>query len=160
MIKVMAVFRLLPVLAVALLLASCGEAPLYEQNQSVEGASWSASDVKSFEFEVNDTVSLYDLSVNLRHNAAYKYANLYLFIELKFPNGKRAMDTLECVLADASGRWYGNSGLGDIYDCQFGYYSNRQFPLAGTYRAEIVQAMRDEPLTGITDIGFRVARKK
>jgi gliding motility-associated lipoprotein GldH len=152
--------RWFPLAALAAwLIAGCGEAPLFEKNISVEGASWSASDVKSFEFEVEDTVSLYDLSVNLRHNAAYPYSNLYLFIELKFPNGKRAMDTLECVLADASGKWYGRSGLGSIYERRFGYYSNRQFPLAGTYRVDIVQAMRDEPLRGITDIGFRVAGK-
>jgi recombination protein RecA len=49
----------------------------------------------------------------VRHASHYPYANLYLFITIKFPNEKIAKDTLECVFADPSGKWKG-SGMGDM----------------------------------------------
>ena len=106
---------------------------------------------------VDDTVGFYDLFINLRNENSYRYSNLYLFVEINFPNGKTSRDTVECPLADPTGRWYG-SGLGDLYDNRILYKRQRQFPLAGEYSIMIEQAMRDSVLRGISDVGFRLAR--
>jgi len=144
----------------AFIFISCDDLVVFEENASIANAKWNTSDVKSFEFDITDTVRMHDLFVNLRNGENYPYSNIYLFIELQFPNGKKSMDTLECTLADETGRWYGSSGAGDIYENRFTYYQRRQFPLGGRYRIDIVQAMRTDVLEGIYDVGFRVARSK
>lgn len=149
----------LGVLMIALSLAACDEGVVFEENKPIPAALWPAKNGVPFEFEVEDTVRLHDFYINLRNGENYPYSNIYLFVELEFPNGKKAVDTLNCPLADASGRWYGK-GLGDIYDHRIVYRTRKQFPLAGRYRATVYQAMRQEELQGIYDVGFRVAHSQ
>jgi gliding motility-associated lipoprotein GldH len=136
-------------------LTSCDTNVVFEENTPVAGASWKAKDGVNFEFDVTDTVRLHNFYINLRNGEEYAYSNLYLFVEMEFPNGKKSIDTLNCPLADPTGRWYG-SGLGDIFDNRILYRERKQFPLAGRYKVSIFQAMRTEELHGIYDVGFRV----
>ncbi len=141
----------------SLFLCSCDDAVFYEENQSIDGGKWSANEGKSFEFDVQDTTHLYNFYVNLRNGEEYAYRNLYLFIEMEFPNGKKSTDTLDCPLADPMGNWYG-SGLGKIYDNRILFRERKRFPLSGRYKVEIFQGMRHEQLEGIYDVGFRLAK--
>jgi len=124
--------------------------------ETVDG-TWHRDSTFAYNFMVDDTVGFYDLFINLRNESSYRYSNLYLFVEINFPNGKRSRDTVECPLADPTGRWYG-SGLGDLYDNRILYKRQRQFPLTGEYSIVIEQAMRDSVLRGISDVGFRLTR--
>lgn len=110
-----------------------------------------------FEFDINDTVSLHNFYVTLRNQERYAFSNIFLFVSLEFPNGKLNIDTLNCPLADAEGRWYG-SGLGDLYDNRIIFKERRKFPMAGHYRVSIQQAMRTNQLEGIADVGFRLSK--
>jgi gliding motility-associated lipoprotein GldH len=139
------------------LLAGCDEKRVYDQSLPLEGGSWPAVEALHFEFDMEDTVALHNLYINLRNGEEYQYSNLFLFVELEFPNGKKSVDTLECPLADAFGNWYG-SGLGSVYDQRILYRSRVQFPIRGHYRVNIFQAMREDELQGIHDVGFRIAR--
>lgn len=149
----------LSALAMIVLFTACDSDVVFEENKSIEGAHWNAKDGKMFEFEVEDTLQLYNFYVNVRNGEEYPYSNLFLFIEMEFPNGKKSIDTLECPLADPAGNWYG-SGLGDIYDNRILYHQRRKFPLSGHYKVGIFQAMRTENLEGIHDIGFRLGHAK
>jgi gliding motility-associated lipoprotein GldH len=56
-------------------------------------------------------------------------------------------------------------GLGDVYkrqlyDNRIIYKSRKQFPLSGHYKVSIHQAMRVNPVDGIYDVGFRLAKSK
>jgi len=144
-------------LASALLsLVSCDQNMVYEENKVIEGAVWKANDVKSFEFDITDTLQLYNFYVNVRNGEEYPFSNLYLFVEMEFPNGKKSIDTLECPLADQLGNWYG-SGLGSIFDNRVLFRERKKFPLSGHYKVDIHQAMRTDALEGIYDVGFRLA---
>jgi len=144
-------------MALALGLSACDNKRVFDQSVPIRDGRWAAKQVLDFEFELADTVALHNLYISLRNGEEYPYSNLYLFVELEFPNGKKSIDTIECPLADAQGKWYG-SGLGRIYDQRILYRSRVQFPLSGHYRVEVRQAMREEELQGIHDVGFRVAR--
>ena len=71
------------------------------------------------------------------------------------PDGRTATDTLELVLADSQGRWYG-SGLGDLLWYRIPYKRGVKFPLPGVYQFKLEQAMRVEALPAIVNVGFRV----
>lgn len=139
------------------LFSSCDKNLVFEQNQKIENTVWLASKPLVFNFEVSDTVSRNNLYINLRNGDDYPYMNLFVFVTTRFPNGKTSVDTMECFLADVRGKWLG-SGLGDIYDNRFLYKENVAFPIPGKYEVEIAQAMRQEELESIYDVGFRIAK--
>ena len=94
--------------------------------------------------------------MNLRHTEAYPYSNLYVLMQLDFPNGKKSVDTLECILADRRGKWAGRT-IGDLVDHRIGLRSNNDtvlFHLKGNYKVTITQAMREDPLNEVMDVGF------
>lgn len=144
-------------LLVILVFTSCDSTVIYEQNQAIDNATWKASEKVQFEFEMKDTTTLHNFYINLRNGENYPFSNIYVFVEMEFPNGKKSIDTVECYLADPTGKWIG-SGTGSIYDNRFLYQHGKQFPLSGRYKVNIQQGMRVEELTGIYDVGFRVAR--
>ncbi len=51
-------------------------------------------------------------------------------------------------------------GLGDIYANRYLFRENFRFPQKGTYRFELIQAMRVNPLLGIMDAGIRIEKEK
>lgn len=136
-------------------LASCDRNKVYEEYVEIEDYVWISTNPLGFEFDITDTLALYDVYVNVRHANLYPYSNLWLFINSWSPSGQKAVDTLECVLADEHGKWAG-SGLGDIWDMQILWKKNVRFAATGKYHIEYNQAMRTDNLVGIMDMGLRV----
>ncbi len=137
--------------------ASCGSQVLFEQNSKVEDANWRSANPAIFELEVEDTLTAYDFYINVRNTGSYRFSNLYLFIQTDFPNGKSIRDTVECLMATPEGEWIG-TGVGDLRDQSILFKQSGNFPLKGKYRFEMVQAMRQDPLPGIADIGLRIEK--
>ena len=121
----------------------------------VENALWKKEDALNMSFEVNDTIRLFDFILNIRHDERYKYSNLYLFVDLHFPNGKVSSDTLELTLADVAGEWVGNGG-GSLYEVGFKYKDRKKFPFSGLYNISIRHGMRESEILGITDVGLSI----
>ncbi len=150
---------LFSIFASAILLCSCDDASLFEENRSIPDTGWDSSNVISFNVDIKDPSTPADFYINVRNADGYPYSNLYLFIKTKFPNGKRSVDTLECMLADENGKWIGK-GMGDIYDNRIPFKKNVRFPLAGTYTFEIGHGMRITPLPLIMDVGLRIEKSE
>jgi gliding motility-associated lipoprotein GldH len=150
-------------LVAAFLLASCAdENRVFEENVEIPNEKWKVSEKAILEAEINDTLSSHNFLINVRNTERYPYRNLYLFVKTIFPNGKSSMDTVGIVLADATGRWIGNGGgylnSSSHLSNTIMYQYNRRFPLSGTYRFEIEQAMRADTLVGIKNIGLRIEK--
>lgn len=140
-----------------LVLFSCDDNVIYHESFPIQPGNWKADAPAHFAFFVQDTVSGHDLMFNIRNDNSYPYKNLYLFVQTELPNGRLTVDTLECLLADERGQWFGK-GLGNRYDNRFRYKVSTRFPVAGNYNLSVFQAMRDSNLQGITDVGL-VIRK-
>mgnify|MGYP001598097461 FL=1 len=144
---------------IPLFLMACDSNLVYEENLKIEQGIWNRAQNAQFLFEVEDSTQAHNFYINFRHAGDYPYKNLYLFTRIKSPNGKIAKDTAQMILADNKGRWMGKS-IGDIYDYQFKFKEQFKFPETGEYLVEIEQAMRDERLDNVTDIGIRVEKIK
>ncbi len=118
---------------------------------------WHYKDKITFEAEINDTSNLHNIHINIRNSVDYKYMNFYMFLDTKLPDGTVVRDTLECLLADSHGKWLGD-GYGKIRTNQFLMRENVWFPEKGNYTFSFKQAMREEELEGISDIGIRIER--
>lgn len=147
--------RFIWVFSIVVLLSSCMDMPYYSESKSVDVSGWLSTDTIELRFTINDPSDRFNGSIDLRHTGDYPYSNLYVFIDITYPNNKHRIDTLECVLADNRGRWYG-SGLGDMVSHRIEYLDEIQFPLEGDYQMRITHGMRRDPLEEITDLGLRL----
>jgi gliding motility-associated lipoprotein GldH len=129
--------------------------PYYSESLAVDSSGWSSSDTLKFDLSISDSTTRFNSHIDLSHTGSYPFSNLYLFIDIAYPNSKHRIDTVECVLADNRGRWYG-SGLGDIVNHRIEYLNDIAFPLSGDYEVAITHGMRSEPLEEITDLGLRL----
>lgn len=145
-----------PLLLLLTLLPSCDSNRIYEENIPVEKNTWHADDIKTFAFDITDTTSGLDLYINLRTTTDYPYSNLFIFLYSHYPNGYTDKDTLEFILAQPDGKWLGESS-GTVVENQILISRGGRFPVAGKYTFKIQQAMREEELGEIIDVGFRVA---
>ena len=132
---------------------------LFEENKSIAEANWDSEEVFKFETSIPDTINGYNVYLNLRNAGNYPYSNIFLFVNTYFPSGTIDKDTVEIMLASPDGKWMGK-GLGDIWDNRILFKRNVTFPEKGNYRFEISQAMRLNPLPGITDAGMRIEKVK
>jgi len=152
----MKLFRLGVFVSFALLvLVSCDRSRFFEQNQAIEDELWSAKEVKTYTFDITDTNSLFSFYINVRNTNEYPYANLYVFVESKFPDNQLARDTIELQLARLNGQWLG-SGQGKYKYNQFILRKGMRFVQAGSYTFSIEHGMRKDSLNGIADIGIRL----
>lgn len=129
---------------------------VYEKNHTISDAVWDINERLDFELSVTDTLSFHNFYVNMRHRSDYGYSNLFVFISTQFPNEKKYRDTIECVLADDKGRWFGTSGSGGVWDHRILFKNNIRFPLPGNYYFQFEQGMRAEHLENVMDVGLRV----
>ena len=146
-------------LFVLLLLSGCDPSRLFEENKKLENNEWDQNTPLIFQVPVLDTSIHYNVFVNVRNAGFYRFSNLYLFINTRFPGGQMQRDTLECILAASDGRWLGD-GLGDIWDNRILFKEDVIFPQKGEYQFELIQAMRINPLPGIMDAGIRIEKSK
>jgi gliding motility-associated lipoprotein GldH len=147
--------RLAVVAILFMMLSSCDGNVLYEKNERIPDASWNKNQKLEFHVEVTDTIKPHHIFVNVRNLNNYPMSNLSLFVSITSPDELFNRDTVLYYLAEPSGKWVGK-GFGNVWSNRYRYKSNVRFPVSGTYRFEIEQAMRVDDLEGISDIGLRV----
>lgn len=133
---------------------SCDDTVLHEQNQKFENNTWVYEDPKIFTFDIQDSLVPIKLSINLRTTTNYPYSNIYMFMHSNYPNGYVDIDTLEFFLADPEGNWLGDNS-GTVVENK-AVISKGIFPNAGKYSFKLEQAMRNDSLPEVLDIGMRI----
>lgn len=131
---------------------------VYENYNSFEEKSWNSDSVLTFNYNISDTISLYEMSILVRHTVDYEYQNLFLFLSgyLK--------DTIELELADKNGKWNG-SGVSNIREFEYVFLKNKGHLTKGHYSINIEQAMRfgDKEkihnLEHVSDIGLIIRKE-
>ena len=145
------------VLSLFILFFSCDPSRIYERNIKIPEGVWDHNQPVQFEVAISDTITPYNLYINVRNSGMYPMQNLYLFITTTAPSGHSVKDTVQIMLADNKGEWLGK-GLGDIWDLQRPYKKNVRFAQTGKYMFEFEQAMRLEKLPFILDVGLRIEK--
>lgn len=135
---------------------SCNKGVIFQKYISIPDNNWVANKPVTFTVPVDDTVSPYNIYINIRQANDYDFSNIYMFIDITAPNNQTERDTINCLLADNSGRWLG-SGLGDIWDNKIWFKRNARFH-KGEYKFTYTQAMRVDTLQQIMDVGLRVEK--
>lgn len=135
------------------ILISCEFNYTYNKNVDIDDGRWFKDEAARFDVLVEDSLTPHNFYLNLRNDTQYRYSNLFVFLTTHFPNGNITRDTIECVLADASGKWLGK-GWGNIKENKILLNQNLRFPLTGKYEFYVQQAMRIDTLEGIHSVGL------
>ncbi|NNK40980.1 MAG: gliding motility lipoprotein GldH [Winogradskyella sp.] len=149
---------------ILIVVLGCDSEAVYDHYKSVPNM-WHKDSIISFNINAPDTLKPYNLFVNLRNTNDYKFNNLYLIVDMNYPNGKVIKDTLEYKMAAPNGELLG-SGFSDIKENKLwykGFDNPFVFSEIGSYSIEIQHAMRQlgdvegvTNLDGVTDIGVRI----
>lgn len=144
---------------------SCDSKRVFDSYTSVGTSGWEKDDLVSFQFDISDSLKVYDLFIQVRNTSEYEYSNMYIITELQYPSGFHVVDTLEYKMTDSYGYWLG-SGYTDIKENKLFYREDFKFPEIGNYDINIQQAMRKrdeiegiQSLEGVSDVGFRIENK-
>ena len=138
-------------------IVSCTHNEVYCEYQSFRNSTWDKDSVARFDVAIADTLSAYDVFVEVRNNNDYPFKNLWLFVDFTCPTGESRRDTMECILANDQGKWYG--GGFSLFELSVPYEIGIQYPRSGTYIYTIQQAMRSNLLEGVSDIGIKVVKR-
>ncbi|PWD99172.1 gliding motility lipoprotein GldH [Marinilabilia rubra] len=129
-------------------LFSCNQGAIYEEKYEFAGNGWYKDSVVTFNPVLEDTSKVLNLGFSMEHSNDYPYSNLWLFIEVKSPDGHMQTDTMEYFLAEPDGRWIGK-GNDDSRLLYWLYKRGVKLSTPGTYSFSIRQGMRRADLFGI-----------
>ena len=152
------IHRLFAICFLSLIVMSCQDSNDNILMNDVKN-QWNKNDAKSFDFNIDDAHNQKNIIFIVRNNADYPYSNLRLITELKHNQKVISTDTLNYILAKPNGEWLG-SGFGDTKEILFQYKLGYKFPSNGKYSFKVVQAMRQNTLIGIEDLGINIQNIK
>ncbi|MBU0764488.1 MAG: gliding motility lipoprotein GldH [Bacteroidetes bacterium] len=138
------------------LVSACSMNVLFKDSTEISG-TWKVENRPGFEVKISDTISSYDIFINLIHTDQYPYSNIWLFTTIISPNGMYVNDTIERFLADTRGRWIGAT-CGHTIIHELPYKWNVRFPKQGKYTFIFEQAMRQPELPGIKEVGIKIRK--
>lgn len=139
---------------------SCDSSRIYDQNYDFDARRWFTAEEPEFEFMVNDTSTGYDLYTSVRNESTYPNANLYYEYTLTDSMGNVMEQKLvsQFLFDEKSGKPFGSTVLGDIFDHRFLILEDYRFKNPGMYTLRYKQKMRADTLSGVLAIGLRVSR--
>ncbi len=140
-------------LCLILCLFACSEAVFYQQSYDLSPDGWSYEDKQQFSFESIDSLSTYDITLDILHDDAYGYENLYILIKTTFPDGQLVEDMVSIPFLSPTGSWQGKKHQENRL---LRVYLQQQVKLqqVGTYSISIEQHSRDKVLQGIKQLSL------
>jgi gliding motility-associated lipoprotein GldH len=153
--------RVFGLILITVIFSSCDENRLYEDYHDFDNRSWSVKELPRFDFAIQDTQRSYNIYCNLRNSVSYPFSDFRVTYELQDSLHTQLEKKLvmEYLFDKKTGKPFGDSGLGDIYDHQFLILKNYKFKKAGVYTVQFEQFMRTDELEGILAVGLRVERE-
>lgn len=151
-------------LLIILLFASCKHDLVFTKYTHVTNNTWHKDSIVRFKVDITDTISKHAVYLNLRNDKDYEFNNLFLIVDVDYPNKTKISDTLEYKMTDEKGFFLG-TGYTDIKENKLELKEHMQFPVKGIYTYNIQQAMRKNGeeqgvvlLNGITDVGLEIEK--
>ncbi len=143
-----------------ILLFSCNTSSNEEVIMNSVDSKWSKKSEQKFNLEVSDPQNPKNIIFVVRNNNEYPYSNIRFIVNFtNVQTKKKQTDTLNYILAKPNGEWLG-TGFGDTKETLFQYKLNYRFPGKGKYEIGLTQAMRNDILPGIEDIGVKIETAK
>jgi len=145
----------------ACLLTACGSSAYYQELNNFEDKTWLFKNNIAFEFEIKpDATTSYDLSLLLRYDLSFKYANFYYQYSLINEQGQTLKNERQEVqlFQPKTGEPTGKGSAG-TYEVLSTFLSNYKLE-PGKYKLIVSHQMRQDVVLGISSILFSVDTPK
>lgn len=136
---------------------------IFDEYQPTKG-NWEKNDVKTFVWDVQDTLTSHNLFMNVRVNNEYPYSNMFVIFKIYKPSTAIVIDTIQFQMADPNGVLLGN-GFSDVKESKLWLKQNYTFDETGKYKVTLEQAVRAlgdvegvPALEGVSEVGFRIEK--
>ncbi|MEI6575373.1 MAG: hypothetical protein WCO63_04270 [Bacteroidota bacterium] len=140
-----------------LILQSCNSKKVFDERHNFEDMKWNRFKNVTFEFDISDTESLYDMTMSLRHHTVFPEPDLQMTLAIYTPSGERRLKDITMVIRNADGTFRA-SGMGDLWDMDQVVYSGYHFNEKGHYKVEIENRMSKYDTPGVMELGLRVEK--
>ncbi|MFK8101512.1 MAG: gliding motility lipoprotein GldH [Saprospiraceae bacterium] len=146
-------FFLIPFLTFSI--SACGPNYIVEKEVPIIEGQWSYDQQLDFDFEIADSLKLYNLLLDINYEKTYPKQNLYLRIHSLFPEREPIAQVLSIDLMDKMGR---NKGDCNEEECtvEILLQNEAYFNTLGKHTIRLEQFMRINPLPGITSMKLKV----
>lgn len=141
-----------------LLMASCGEAPVYTKSYSFRNGEWNQDVKPVFKVNIPDTSTYYTITISLRTTTDYAYNNLWFFLHSHTPKGQTGREPVQVTIANPDGSWAGRKS-GTVVEQKL-RFPHRKFPQKGWYTFTFEQGVTQETIKEILDISYTVERDR
>jgi gliding motility-associated lipoprotein GldH len=148
---------LLRLFTISIFIQSCTTVDVFEKNITIPDHEWSSNFKPEIQFDITDTVSLYNIYTVIRHTDAYRYKNIWVNIYTQAPADSIKKQKLDLKLATDDKGWLG-SGMDDIFEHRIQITDQPVSLKAGTYKFRLENIMREDPLEHVMNVGIRVER--
>ena len=146
------------ILTLSVCFASCIKIDLFEKQSQIPSQQWYYNNVPQFTFNIEDTSSLYNVYIVLRHTDLYEYNNIWLRVGSTAPSDTIHYQNINLKLASDSKGWEG-VGMDDIFEVRKIISPGPlSFKKSGDYSFSVAQIMRENPLNYILNVGIRVEK--
>lgn len=129
----------------------------FHASRDVPALKWSSTDTLQWHIPELDSVSRYDMILDVRHDDSYPYQNLGMEITWTKGDTLISRDTLDMKLTKPEGNWKGD-GWGSLYEVT-DFYKEFHLPYGGNYTLYMRPCMNVRNLKGIYSIGFELRKK-
>lgn len=141
---------------VGLILSGCGPDIVFEKTVDLNGL-WTYDNIQSFDFEVTDTLPSYDLLLDVKHDKAFGYQNIYTKVKTIFPDQKEVEHVISLNLTDSNNHWVGDCNAENCI-APLILSENIYFKTEGVYKIIIQQNGRTDSLNGIQSLHFTLSK--
>ena len=145
-------------LCIGWLLVGCDSSRVFEENKDFETRSWDAEEKPIFVFSITDTTQAFNIYINIRNTVDFPNANIYYRYSVLDSLNRELENRLvsNFLFDEKTGKPFGSSALGDIFDHQFLILDQYEFKNVGEHKIKLEQFMRMDTLPGILSVGTRV----
>ena len=141
------------------ILFSCTTIDIFEKSVAIPGHEWKSSYRPSFEFNITDTTTTYNVFLVFRHTEKYNFNNIFINLYVKGPGMDSTIKIQQDVLLATNEKGWLGTGMDDVYEHR-STLAARQPLKAGTYTFTIEQIMREDPLQEVLNVGLRLEKEK
>jgi gliding motility-associated lipoprotein GldH len=152
---------ILLLIIISALFTSCSKNKVFEKFIKLDNYKWKRDNLITFNVDIKDVSSNYDVTLALRHTTYYAFANIKVNITVTFPSGEMRTKDYNIFIRNPDGSFKGD-GVGDLWDITSPVFTDITFPDVGIYKFEVQNVMPIMELPDIMDVGLvvRKAEKK
>jgi len=155
--KIGVAFLSISLMLVIFSLQSCQSDRVYSNSIDIQDEKWAYNQVLEFEWNIEDTASLYRLLLVVDHDLSIPFQNIYVRCKTVYPDQTLiSASDVSLELLQENGKPYGECSTGANCKLELLLQDKARFPQLGKYKLSIQQNSRVDPYIGLKKIGLQV----